>query len=978
MRGPTSSGTLQAPPAVTSGVISVGRAPRVLTCTDVGADSPAGSVSGWAITGGGPGINDTVTSHPSGAEGFAFAEASEPGDFSLRGGSAGQTSTGSSKYYSNGIMLRAGLGTPASYYYVYVISGSGSTVAGTVYVDYLATSAGTPVNLATLPLSGQALPGPTGLANTCQGGSTGGCYLAIERRTDPTGSTKFLEAFWGKDSTHLQAISGSTVTLHSTDALYSAGNAGVAVTSDSSGYGSTATFSGVTLSSSALGDEIPEGAECAPGYQCALVGSFAGHQQWAISGNAWASSPWTISGAGTGLVSGATSDQLQWDYSPLNSDGSVSAQIGGGYEFYVPTGLYGVSQYGVALRGSNAANAPFFAAFVSPCGGINTAYRTTAGGAATVSNDSGTDCTQSGNEYHGLSPTSSIQLMVKRTRTSYQGYQSSGNGVWTAYGSSVTITTIPSQAPAGPFATSTISGWQAWANFSYVTISGDQPASQELLGGGGSLEVPSNGFSGPGNAFTGNFVQSHSDLSISGRGLPLGVSRVYNSLLGSQPAPSISPYGNLGPGWSASENTFTTADTAGNVTVHQGDGSAVTFAYNGSVYTPPVRVLATLVVNTSQTLAPNCPATSLVLTTHAQVRLAYYKIQASPPAGQPSGALCELLDRNGYPTLLTYNSANTQLTTVTECTTVSGTACGTNRTFTVAYANGSYPNSITSVTSSANAGTGTLKATFTYNASGYLATSADADGNTTYYSYNTEGFLNSIQTPKEHAASAAGLLIWYDTSGRARYTQDPAAKAAGLGSITSYAYACCSTDGTQTTTTVDANAHQTNDVFAAGMMTSQTMGVGTPQAATWNYTFDQNTLGIHTVTEPGNGSSVANPVSYTDWYPTGTQYGNVQCTATPDHNSGWDVTSYTYNSYNEVLTKTSPLQQSTSSDGSCTTTPSGYQTTNTYGNGNGNLTQMVQVLNSGGSTATTTYSYGQNGDTKRRRRHQHPGSQPPQ
>ena len=83
---------------------------------------------------------------------------------------------------------------------------------------------------------------------------------------------------------------------------------------------------------------------------------------------------------------------------------------------------------------------------------------------------------------------------------------------------------------------------------------------------------------------------------------------------------------------------------------------------------------------------------------------------------------------------MTYNSANTHLTTVTECTTVSVTSCGTNRTFTLAYGNGSYPNSITSVTSSANAGTGTLQVQFTYNGSGQLATSQDADGSshTTY------------------------------------------------------------------------------------------------------------------------------------------------------------------------------------------------------------------------------------------------------
>ncbi len=309
----------------------------------------------------------------------------------------------------------------------------------------------------------------------------------------------------------------------------------------------------------------------------------------------------------------------------------------------------------------------------------------------------------------------------------------------------------------------------------------------------------------------------------------------------------------------------------------------MTFAYNGSTYAPPTRVLASLVVNTGQTLAPNCPATALVLTAHDQTKYAFYQITATPPAGQPSGALCEERDINGYPTEMTYNSGNTQLTTVTECTTVSGTTCGTNRTLTLAYSG----TEITSVTSSANAGTGTLKVSFTYNGSNQLATSADADGNTTYYQYNSEGLLNSIQTPNEHAASAPGELIWYDTSGRAVYTQDAAAKAAGLNAITSYAYQCnygrgtCSTDGTQTTTTIDADGNETQDILVDGLLTSERQGVGTSVQATTNYSVDANTLGDHTTTEPANGSGASYLTSYTDWFGTGTYLGDVQCSVKP-------------------------------------------------------------------------------------------------
>lgn len=696
--------------------------------------------------------------------------------------------------------------------------------------------------------------------------------------------------------------------------------------------------------------------------------------QWSVPVNLWSSWPWTVSGSGAGLASGDTADQLQWDYQPMNGNGMVSAQVGPGYEFPQVGGTSdGIAQYGVMVRGSSSPNAPYFAAFVSPCQGLGISYRATSGGPATVTYNSTPPSCTSSNQETGLGASSSIQVMVNRVGSSYQAYYKTTGSSWIGYLSLETISAIPNQAPAGDFAASAIPGFQAWANFSSNVVSSDAPTASELLGGGGASEALWSGdFSGPGNAFSGNYVTSNTDLSLSGRGLPLDFTRAYNSLKGS----SNAPYGNLGPGWTDNYNMFATADASGNITIQQEDGSAITLTDNGGVYTPPTRVLATLVPNTGQTLAPNCPATALVLTRHDQSKYAFYQITGGPPSGQPSGALCEELDINGYPTELTYNSTDTHLTTVTECTTVSGTACGTNRTFSFAYSNGSYPNSITSVTSSANAGTGTLNVTFTYNADAQLTTSADADGNTTHYSYNGEGLLSTVQTPNQYNANpqSPGTLIWYDTSGRARFTQDPAAKAAGLNAITSYSYLCssaagtCSTDGTQTSTIVDPNGHETQDVFVDGMMTSQTKGVGSSVAAAWNYSFDQNTLGINTTTEPADGSGASYVTSYTDWYGVGSNLGNIQCTIKPgDSVSSGNVTSYTYNSYNEIATEANPLEQAQSTNGQCNTGTPTYQTTNYYGASNGVCNQTglaawllaCTVEQSGGSPAslTTTYAY---------------------
>ena len=134
-----------------------------------------------------------------------------------------------------------------------------------------------------------------------------------------------------------------------------------------------------------------------------------------------------------------------------------------------PTGQYGVSQYGVMVRSSNDAKDPYFAAFVSPCQGLGISYRTSNGSTSTVTYvTTPPDCTVQGNDQHGLGFTSSIQVMVKRTGTSYQAYQSSGNGVWTCIPFSQTIANIPSQAPAGVFVTSALSGWPTWVNLSYT------------------------------------------------------------------------------------------------------------------------------------------------------------------------------------------------------------------------------------------------------------------------------------------------------------------------------------------------------------------------------------------------------------------------------------------------------------------------------------------------------------------------------
>ena len=300
-------------------------------------------------------------------------------------------------------------------------------------------------------------------------------------------------------------------------------------------------------------------------------------------------------------------------------------------------------------------------------------------------------------------------------------------------------------------------------------------------------------------------------------------------------------------------------------------------------YVAPTHILAFLLPNDNQVLAPQCPSTALVMVSHGQTKTAFYQITGSPPAGQPSGALCEELDINGYPTETTFDSSS-RLTTVTAYTDWNGSSFDASRYLTLAYSGSG--TQIISVTSSVGTGTGQLKETYGYS-SGELANATDADSNETRYSYNAEGVLRQILTPNQYAAASAGTYLWLDTSGRVAYSQDPAARALNVNPDTAYTYECsvsagtCSTDGTQTTVIGDP-LHTTDEIFVDGMMTAQTQGVGTSVQATTNYSYDQNTLGIATTTQPANGSGASYEISYTNWYGlTSGSYGNVQCSVAP-------------------------------------------------------------------------------------------------
>jgi RHS repeat-associated protein len=80
----------------------------------------------------------------------------------------------------------------------------------------------------------------------------------------------------------------------------------------------------------------------------------------------------------------------------------------------------------------------------------------------------------------------------------------------------------------------------------------------------------------PVNLATGNYTYNHSDLHISGRGLPFDFKRFYNSKV---PASANQP---LGFGWTHSYNIFLSINSSNSAVIAYGDGHQETYAPNGA------------------------------------------------------------------------------------------------------------------------------------------------------------------------------------------------------------------------------------------------------------------------------------------------------------------------------------------------------------------------------------------------------------
>ena len=371
----------------------------------------------------------------------------------------------------------------------------------------------------------------------------------------------------------------------------------------------------------------------------------------------------------------------------------------------------------------------------------------------------------------------------------------------------------------------------------------------------------------PVDTFSGNFARGWSDFSVAGRGVPLLFNRSYNA----QGAATLGP---LGYGWTDSYNMALTVDGSGNVTIQEENGSTVTFAPNPpDGYSAPPRVLAKLVQNGDETYT---------FTRKDQVQYIF----------NSSGQLTREIDRNGYVTGLSYQ--NNRLATVTD---------PASRSLTFTYGSN---NLLASVTDPLN-----RSVSFQYDSNNNLIAATDVNGGITHFTYDSNHLMLTITDP-----NGGVLTNVYDSNARVISQTD------AMSRKTTFSY------GASSTTITDPNGNVSVDQYQNGLLISETKGYGTPQAATWSYTYDPISLGQTSITDP-NGHV---------WTQTWDASGNLLSATDPLKRT----TTYTYDILNDLTSMTDPL---------------GITTTYTY-DASGNLLSVSTPLRGTKAAQTTAYAYG--------------------
>jgi len=397
---------------------------------------------------------------------------------------------------------------------------------------------------------------------------------------------------------------------------------------------------------------------------------------------------------------------------------------------------------------------------------------------------------------------------------------------------------------------------------------------------------------------TGNFSWSHSDLSVPGRGIALGLKTTYNSqsrfITQQDPGRWRTNY-DMHVEFRAGVNGKPNA-----AIVHQENGSTVYFFDDGrGGWHAEGGAQATLVNN------PRLDETTIpTLTFRRTHALTSFEFDVS-------GVLLSESDRNGYTTTLSYDASG-HLARVTD-------PAGRSLSFET-----NAQGMITRATDPAG-----RQVSFVYDATGYLVTRlTDAAGGVTTFSYAPEPdparpkyHLVRIVRPNGYAQSNAyeGAALASETGGPQDRTM-----------LYAYDTPAPDTGGTPSTSTTTITDPKGNVVVARHtnyLLTSLTRGSGSAQAATSSFTHDPVAMRPTSTTDP-RGSV---------WRSTYDAGANLLTGSDPLGHT----TTYTYDAQNQPRTETDPL---------------GVTTTHSY-DANSNLTSTSRPLTGTPDTQRTTYAY---------------------
>jgi RHS repeat-associated protein len=409
----------------------------------------------------------------------------------------------------------------------------------------------------------------------------------------------------------------------------------------------------------------------------------------------------------------------------------------------------------------------------------------------------------------------------------------------------------------------------------------------------------------PVDTATGNFWHMFDDIEIDGRGLPLTITRTYDSA-------SAAVNGPFGYGWNFNYQmnlavTGTSPNEVATITQETGDLGTFCQPTSGSVWNPCNPTTGAALPRETATLTA-VTGGGWVLLRHGQETDDF----------NSSGQLTSQSDLNGYTTTLTYTSGD--LTSVAD---------QAGRSLSISWT-GSHITSITDNNVSGN----TRTVTYEYNdGNANLTDVIDINGGTTHMVYDSNHRMTALEDPVCEATSGCpGVQNHYDSSGRVDWQKDQ------LNRETTFNYTAI--PGATEITNPAGNV--TVDYYVFGLLVAERVGYGTSDAATTEYAYDPATLALTSTIDPNDNITLytvdGNGNRLTQIDPLGRE------------------TKWTYNSFNEALTTTDPNGVTTTntynSDGDLTSMSTPL--TNTTAT----ATNCVSPTTAVAMAAVTCYTYG--------------------